>query len=227
MGSPATSETGTDSLVSEYRDDEEQQSVTLEGLFGQLSRESHRINQNGSSQSPENSFSRIQNSISKLPKLESQLENKLTQELNKKLASASKRDIVRINDPISSKKIDTTIKEDSGSKWFNMPQPEMTAEIKRDLKIIQQRAALDPKRHYKRDKWQVPKYFQMGTVVGGPTDHFNKLTRKQRGTTLAEELLHDDTTTKYFKRKYLEIQVKKTSGRKAHYKKVKEMRKKY
>lgn len=227
MGSPTTSETGTDSLVSEYRDDEDHHTETLDGLFSQLARESQRINLNGTKNGSENSFTNIQSSIAKLPKLESHLELKLAQQHHKQQTSASKRDIVRINDPIASRKTDTNIKEDSGSKWFNMPQPEMTAEIKRDIKIIQQRAALDPKRHYKREKWQMPKYFQMGTIVGGATDHYNRLSRKQRGNTLAEELLHDDETKKYFKRKYLEIQVKKTSGRKAHYKKVKEMRKKY
>ena len=35
------------------------------------------------------------------------------------------------------------------------------------------RGALDPKRFYRNpDATKFPKYFQMGTVVGGPTDFY-------------------------------------------------------
>lgn len=104
---------------------------------------------------------------------------------------------------------------------------QLTPSIKRDLQIIKQRQALDPKRHYKKEKWQVPKFFQMGTIIESNTGYFNKLTKKQQGTNLVEELLHDDNTKKYFKRKYHEIQQQKTSGKKSHYKKVKSDRKKF
>ena len=53
-----------------------------------------------------------------------------------------------------------------------MKQPEMTPEIKRDLQIIKQRSALDPKRHYKKDKWEIPKFFQMGTIIEGNTEFY-------------------------------------------------------
>jgi hypothetical protein len=36
------------------------------------------------------------------------------------------------------------------------------------------RGALDPKAHYKKlDSTKFPKYFQMGTVVEGPTDYYS------------------------------------------------------
>lgn len=61
-----------------------------------------------------------------------------------------------------------------------MSRPELTSSIKRDLQIIKQRQALDPKRHYKKEKWQIPKYFQMGTIVEGNTGYYNKLTKNKR-----------------------------------------------
>ena len=68
----------------------------------------------------------------------------------------------------------------------------------------------------------------MGTIIEGNTEFYSsRLKRKERGKTMVEELLHDDTTKKYFKRKYHEIQQTKTSGRKGFYKKVKNARKKY
>lgn len=43
-----------------------------------------------------------------------------------------------------------------------MPAPEVTEEVKNDLKILQMRAALDPKRFYKKNDLKVlPKYFQV------------------------------------------------------------------
>ncbi|KAI5961311.1 fcf2 [Candida margitis] len=188
------------------------QDATLNELFAQLSEELHKETH------PTQDFKSIEASIKKLPKLQSNFEN----------PPQSKDKVVRIHDPVTAA---TTVKkqddETSGSKWFNMSRPELTSTIKRDLQIIKQRQALDPKRHYKKEKWQIPKYFQMGTIIEGNTGYYNKLTKKQQGTNLVEELLHDDATKKYFKRKYHEIQQQKTSGKKSHYKKVKNDRKKF
>ncbi|KAK6205669.1 Fcf2 pre-rRNA processing-domain-containing protein [Scheffersomyces amazonensis] len=199
---------------------EESVDTSLDSLFEQLSQETNGI-RDDETQENQPEFKQIQASIRNLPKINSELEKKLNQ------VSSSKTDIVRINDPIISKsaKVESN---DSGSRWFNMKQPELTPELKRDLQIIKQRSALDPKRHYKKDKWEVPKYFQMGTIIEGNAEFYSaRLSRKQRGNTLVEEILHDDDTKKYFKRKYSEIQSSKTSGKKGHYKKVKEMRKKF
>lgn len=108
-------------------------------------------------------------------------------------------------------------------KWFDMPgifckytltihlAPEITPELERDLQIIRNRSALDPKRHYKRDdsSKKMPKYFQMGTIIGGSTDHYNRLDRKKRRSTIAEELLGDGLKSSYLKTKYDKIQRKK------------------
>lgn len=200
-------------------------SLSLEHLFSELNQQSKNANQVVVDEDDE--FKKIQKSISKLPKLESNLE----ENLNKEIATAKKiNDITRINDPIihKPKKAGKEEQLDSGSKWFNMKQPELTASVKRDLSIIKQRNALDPKRHYKKDKWEIPKFFQMGTVVEGNTEFYSaRMNRRDRGNTLVEEVLNDNDRKKYFRRKYTEIQDKKTSGGKNHYKKVKSMRKKY
>ena len=53
-----------------------------------------------------------------------------------------------------------------GPKWFNMPAPELTPEIKNDLKIIQMRNSLDPTHYYKSSDWKKPpKYFQVSICI--------------------------------------------------------------
>ena len=50
----------------------------------------------------------------------------------------------------------------AGAKWFNMPAPDITPEIKRDLQLLKLRNVLDPKRFYKKDTdRKLPKYFQV------------------------------------------------------------------
>lgn len=164
-------------------------------------------------------FKKIQKRLAKLPKINSRLEETGD-------APPAKQDITRINDPIVVK-AKKTQEDTAGANWFGMAKPEFTPQIKRDLAIIQQRSALDPKRHYKKDKWQIPKHFSTGTIIEGNTDYYSRMLKRSRGRTLTEEILNDGDSSKYFKRKYAEIQQQKTSGRKAHYKAVKERRKRY
>lgn len=103
--------------------------------------------------------------------------------------------------------------------WFNMPAPELTAELKRDLHIIKNRSVLDPKRHYKKDNNQkTPKFFQIGTIIGGSADWFNRLDRKQRKDTIIEELMADHVKTDYFQRKFSESQKRKIAQAPAWFK---------
>ena len=198
-----TSETESFSERAHVPDD----TASLDDLFADLKKESRSL-------PTVKDFKSIEKSIQSLPRI------------NDNLETALQKKPIRIHDPVIPPKKKTT--ETSDERWFNMKQPEMTPEIKRDLQIIKQRSALDPKRHYKKDKWEIPKFFQMGTIIEGNTEFYSsRLKRKERGKTMVEELLHDDTTKKYFKRKYHEIQQTKTSGRKGFYKKVKNARKKY
>jgi len=48
----------------------------------------------------------------------------------------------------------------AGSKWFDLPAPKVTDELKRDLRLLRLRGAYDPKRFYKSfDNSKFPKYF--------------------------------------------------------------------
>lgn len=106
-----------------------------------------------------------------------------------------------------------------GKQWFNLPAPEMTEEVKRDLEIIQMRSALDPKQFYKRnDMKTLPKYFQIGKVIDSPLDYYSgRMTNKERKRTIVDELMADAEFSKYNKRKYKEIiEEKNKRNYKAH-----------
>ena len=90
------------------------------------------------------------------------------------------------------------------------------------------RGVLDPHRHYKKDggKMKPPEYSQVGTIVEGPTEFFSgRIENKKRKRTFVEEVLAGEQETQRFKRKYGELQGKKTSGKKAFYKELKARRK--
>lgn len=111
-----------------------------------------------------------------------------------------------------------------GKDWFNMNPPEMTPEIKHDLEILQMRSALDPKHFYKKNDLKVlPKYFQIGKVIDSPVDYYSgRLTKKERKTTIVDELMADAEFSKYNKRKYKQIIDEK---KKLHHKAYKHARK--
>ncbi|XP_078496550.1 deoxynucleotidyltransferase terminal-interacting protein 2 [Lissotriton helveticus] len=81
----------------------------------------------------------------------------------------------------------------TGDGWFGMKAPELTDELKNDLKALKMRSAIDPKRFYKKnDREGFPKYFQVGTVVDSAVDFYHsRIPKKQRKRTIVEELLAD------------------------------------
>ncbi|CEP63505.1 Fcf2p LALA0_S08e03994g [Lachancea lanzarotensis] len=146
-------------------------------------------------------------------------------------AEDANKPVRKVEDPVSilhlRKKDAQAKKPSSTEQWFTLPKPELTRELKRDLLLIKHRAALDPKRHYKKDKWQVPERFSVGTIVEDKSEFYSsRMTKRERKGTTLESLMASDDTNRYFKRKYGEVQSKKTSGAKGHYKKVREKRKK-
>ncbi|KXN74442.1 Fcf2-domain-containing protein [Conidiobolus coronatus NRRL 28638] len=102
----------------------------------------------------------------------------------------------------------------AGPKWFNMPTATLTEEAKRDLHIIKLRNVLDRKRFYKKDNNKaLPKFFQFGTVIEHSSEFYSsRINKKDRKSTLVEEVLSDDKSKEYFKRKFNEIQEVKSSG---------------
>lgn len=118
---------------------------------------------------------------------------------------------------------------DAGTDWYNLPKTEMTTALKRDLQLIEMRNVLDPHRHYKKNtrKGKVPTFSQVGTVVEGPTEWYSsRINKKDRSKNFVEEEMRHEQESGRFKRKYAQIQDAKTSGKKAHYRKLMAKRKK-
>ncbi|NXS54760.1 TDIF2 protein, partial [Brachypteracias leptosomus] len=101
----------------------------------------------------------------------------------------------------------------TGDGWFGMKAPEITSELKNDLKVLKMRASLNPKHFYKKnDRDGLPKYFQVGTVVDSPIDFYHsRVPKKQRKRTIVEELLADSEFRRYNKKKYQEIMSEKAA----------------
>jgi hypothetical protein len=79
----------------------------------------------------------------------------------------------------------------------------------------------------KKDKSasKIPEFSQVGTIIEGPTEYFSgRLSNKERKQTFVEEVLAREKSEGRFKAKYNDIQAAKTSGKKAHFKKMKDLR---
>jgi len=96
----------------------------------------------------------------------------------------------------------------TGEGWFNMKAPELTPEIKEDLKAIQLRHIIDPGRFYKKlDQETIPKFFQIGTIMDNILDgKKNRLKKNEIKQSIAEEFLESDMVKKYSLRKFEELQ---------------------
>ncbi|XP_053104819.1 deoxynucleotidyltransferase terminal-interacting protein 2 isoform X2 [Hemicordylus capensis] len=101
----------------------------------------------------------------------------------------------------------------TGDGWFGMKAPEMTDELKNDLRALKMRAAIDPKRFYKKnDREGLPKYFQVGTVEDSPVDFYHaRIPKKDRKKNIVDELLADSEFRRYNKRKYQSIMAEKAA----------------
>ncbi|KAL9051051.1 MAG: hypothetical protein Q9162_006274 [Coniocarpon cinnabarinum] len=136
--------------------------------------------------------------------------------------------IRKVEDPVKTKRQQVKDqKATAGNSWFNLPRTNMTPQLKRDLQILRMRNVLDPHRHYKKDgnKALVPEYSQVGTIVEGPTEFFSaRVPRRERHQTLSGGVMEDERGSKRMKRKYEELQERKKSGKKGHYRKMMEKR---
>ena len=118
-------------------------------------------------------------------------------------------------------------KPTAGEEWFDLPRTNLTPQLKRDFQLIGMRSVLDPHRHYKKtsSKGSVPTFSQVGTVIEGPTEWYSaRINKKDRTKNFVDEALAGEKQNGRFKRKYNELQDQKTSGKKAHYKKLMEKR---
>ncbi|XP_045904859.1 deoxynucleotidyltransferase terminal-interacting protein 2 isoform X1 [Micropterus dolomieu] len=101
----------------------------------------------------------------------------------------------------------------TGDGWFNMKAPEISQELKGDLKVLKMRGSMDPKRFYKKnDRDGFPKYFQVGTVVDSAVDFYHsRIPNKDRKRTMVEELLADAEFRHNNKKKYQHIVTEKAA----------------
>ncbi len=92
---------------------------------------------------------------------------------------------------------------DAGPAWFGLGAPQMTPELKRDLRLLKLRGAFDPKRFYKSsDSSKLPTHFAIGTVVETAADFYAaRLHKSERKRTLAEEIMADDGVSAFRKRR--------------------------
>lgn len=109
---------------------------------------------------------------------------------------------------INKKKRIEEMKNSTGPMWFNMKAPEMTPELKEDLKAMQVKSFTDPTQFFKKnDKKKLAKYFQIGTIQDNILEgKKNRLKKSEVRNRIAEEILDRDLSKSYTLKKFDEIQ---------------------
>ena len=99
-------------------------------------------------------------------------------------------------------------KRTTGPKWFNMKAPELTKELKQELKAVQLGNLSQPFQfHKKNDRKGYAKFFQIGTIQDNILDgKANRLKKSEIKNTIAQQLLDFDLEQNYTLRKFNEYQ---------------------
>jgi len=99
-------------------------------------------------------------------------------------------------------------KRTTGPKWFNMKAPELTTELKQELKAVQLGNLSQPFQfHKKNDRKGYAKFFQIGTIQDNILDgKTNRLKKSEIKNTIAQQLLDFDLEQNYTLRKFNEYQ---------------------
>ena len=99
-------------------------------------------------------------------------------------------------------------KKTTGPKWFNMKAPELTTELKQELKAVQLGKLSEPFQfHKKSDRKGYAKYFQIGTIQDNILDgKANRLKKSEIKNRIAEQLLDFDVEQNFTLRKFNEYQ---------------------
>ena len=102
-------------------------------------------------------------------------------------------------------------KRTTGPKWFNMKAPELTTELKQELKAVQLGKLSEPFQfHKKNDRKGYAKFFQIGTIQDNILDgKANRLKKSEIKNSIAEQLLDFDLEQNFTLRKFNEYQEKK------------------
>lgn len=164
-------------------------------------------------------FRQIEQRLHKIPKIDSGFDKIHKQQLDRSKVEPLDHSLLSLNK--------LQAKQSRSDKWFEMSKPVITPQMKRDLAIIKNRAALDPKRHYRKEKWKIPERFSVGTIIEGTGEFYSsRLKNSQRKGTILDTLMADGETLNYFRRKYSEIQTKTTAIKK-HSARVKGKRRRF
>lgn len=99
-------------------------------------------------------------------------------------------------------------KNSTGPMWFNMKAPEMTPELKNELKALQLKSYIDPFNFKKKnDKTKQEKFFQIGTIQDNILDgKRNRLKKNMVKNSIVEEMLDYDLQKNFSTRKFEEYQ---------------------
>ena len=99
-------------------------------------------------------------------------------------------------------------KKTTGPKWFNMKAPELTTELKQELKAVQLGKLSEPFQfHKKSDRKGYAKFFQIGTIQDNILDgKANRLKKSDIKNRIAEQLLDFDKEQNFTLRKFNEYQ---------------------
>ena len=131
------------------------------------------------------------------------LERKLADELPKASASSA------MNQGIEERAPD--------ADWHVIPDARMTPELVRDLRVIENRKHLDPKRFYKasgtgRKKGELPSRVHMGTVVEAPHEFYSaRIPKRERKRTVTEEAMADQGIVRFTKRRFKSLQQERSA----------------
>ena len=96
----------------------------------------------------------------------------------------------------------------TGPKWFNMKAPELTTELKQELKAVQLGKLSEPFQfHKKNDRKGYAIFFQIGTIQDNILDgKANRLKKNEIKNRIAEQLLDYDLEQNFTLRKFNEYQ---------------------
>ncbi|CEH15883.1 Uncharacterized conserved protein [Ceraceosorus bombacis] len=109
----------------------------------------------------------------------------------------------------------------AASRYATNPRGRTAEEMRREVQAIRLRNALDPKRFYKgggKVEKGMPKYAQLGRIVGSEIEPGSILPKYSAGTSALEEVVKDSEAAAYAKRKFNEQQERNASGGRGYFK---------
>ncbi|CAN8076927.1 unnamed protein product [Agarophyton chilense] len=103
--------------------------------------------------------------------------------------------------------------------WHDMPIADLTPELQRDIRVIENRQYLDPKRFYKssgtgRKKGQLPSRVQVGTILTGAHEFYSgRLLKKERRARVIDQVLSSEKAVQYATSRFRKLQRERINNR--------------